>query len=484
MDMQELLQRLNAEKILQLEIDSTHYLSDTPYISEPTDAPANQLYAQVIAQGGIPRYRRRIQELWGGRSLASWGEVELASEIVNGVDLSVTSIRGKAINGFITGQRSQVALADRLQIIKGVVGAKTVNADGGIRFDVIDDQFTFQATEFPPTRYDTATEAAGFPAANHGLSKPVCLGHCRNVPATLIDAANWVYQINDPATGSISAIPAVYDNGVVVSTSATDLVNGTFTLTSAPAGIITADVDGVKDGATWLSTTTLIIDWLARTYGGVAAPDIDISGLPSGVVGIYLNSQNTLDTIITWLLRGCLAWWQFSPTGKMRVRQITAPIAGGKSFDERLHLSDLEFNEDDELYWSVPLLYQRNWQRLEPAGSVIANQATWLRSEGYESRIEDAAILTSYDYASSAPRLETYFDIKANADAVGVLALQMFGVPRYRATVDIPITWPLLQLGDSGQLVDAGGFDGDYLAIGLTDEWDGEVPIVKAEVWG
>ncbi|MDH5612226.1 MAG: hypothetical protein OEY66_07200 [Gammaproteobacteria bacterium] len=484
MDMITLLNDPNSEKILQLEIDGTHYLSDTAYYSEPTDTPANQPYAPVIAQGGIPSYRRRIQELWGGRSLASWGEVSLASEIVNGVDFSTTSIRGKLVEGFVTGKRNLVALADRLQIIKGVIGSKSVNADGGISFDVIDDQSKFQATEFPPNRYDSATEVAGFPVANHGLSKPVCLGRCKNVPATLVDAGTWTYQVNDPATGSINAISAVYDNGVVVSTSSIDLVNGKFTLTSAPVGIVTADVDGVKDGATWLSTTTLIVDWLARNYGGVAGADVDISGLPSGVVGIFLNSSTTLDTVITSLLQGCLGWWQFSSTGQLRVRQISAPVSGGKIFNEKKQLSELVFTEDDELYWSVPLLYQRNWQRLEPASSVAANQATWLRSEGYESRTEDAAILAAYDYASTASRLETYFDVKADAETVGTLALAMFGVPRYRTVVDLPLTAPLTQLGDSIEFQDAGIFDGDYLAIGLTDEWDEELPVVKAEVWG
>ena len=132
----------------------------------------------------------------------------------------------------------------------------------------------------------------------------------------------------------------------------------------------------------------------------------------------------------------------------------------------------------------MPLLYQRNWQRLEPASSVAANQKTWLRSEGYESRIEDSDILITYDYAASALRVETYFDVKAEAETIGALALTMFGAPRYRVTVDLPVVSPLLQMGDSIELTDAGSFSGDYLLMGLDDEWDGELPIVKAGVWG
>ena len=40
-----------------------HYLADTAYITEPGDTPANQPYAPVIAEGGIPRLSRKIQEI-------------------------------------------------------------------------------------------------------------------------------------------------------------------------------------------------------------------------------------------------------------------------------------------------------------------------------------------------------------------------------------------------------------------------------------
>ena len=484
MDMLEYLKLANAEKFLHLEIDDTHYLSDAAYISEPVDTPANQSYAPVIALNGIPRFRRSIQELFGGRSLASWGEVVLSSQHVNGVDLSAVNFRGKTICGYVSGPRHLVALADRLQIVKGIVGSKKINAEGGLSFDVLDDQGRFEVIELPPAQYDATTMGGGFPAANHGLSKPLTLGRCRNVPAVLIDTGTLTYQVSDPSAGSIQAISAVYDNGVVVSTSAIDLVNGTFTLTSNPAGIVTADVDGVKDGVTWLSTTTLIIDWLARTYGGLTAGEIDISSLPDGTVGVYLNSPVTLDAVITQFMRGCLGWWQFTRSGVLRASQLSAPVAGGQQFGEEVHFSDVVFTEESGLYWSVPLLYQRNWQQLEPALSVAANQATWLRSRGYESRSEDGAILTAYDYAATAPLLGTVFDAQADAEAVGALALAMFGVVRYRGQVTLPVTSPLLQLGDNVELIDCETKTGDYLVTGLTDQWDDEIPLVECEVWG
>jgi hypothetical protein len=74
--------------------------------------------------------------------------------------------------------------------------------------------------------------------------------------------------------------------------------------------------------------------------------------------------------------------------------------------------------------------------------------------------------------------------LQADAEAIGALALAMFGTVRFRGNVALPITSPLLQLGDDMTMENCGALNGDYLDIGLIDEWDGEVPLVECEVWG
>jgi hypothetical protein len=248
--------------------------------------------------------------------------------------------------------------------------------------------------------------------------------------------------------------------------------------------VVTADVQGVKDGATWLTHTTQIIDYLARTYGAMVAGDISITGLPTDAVGIYIASPTKMADTITALMRGVLGWWSFDRAGKFRARLFAAPAAGGQSFGETKHLSDLTWDEEQDIVWSVPLVYARNWTVIEqPAAAATLEYTAWLKSDGYQSRVETAAIKTTYPSAIIAPRLETYFAAKAPAETVAGRALTLFGALRRRTRVTVPITSVPLELGDSLNLFDAGVVSGDHVIVGVTERWDGEIPLVDTELW-
>lgn len=472
-----------AEKVLLVEIDTATplYLSDTAYITEPGDTPANQPYHPIIAPGGIPRLSRKIQELWGGKSLATWGGLQLATSMAGAVNLATVALRGKTLRLLVTGPRKSVARADAAVVLTGVVGGRSGNVDEGVMIEVRDRKQAFNEAILPPNTYDAATMGGGFPAENHGRSKPLCLGTCRNISPVLIDSGTYTYQIND---GAVQAISQVYDNGIAAAYT-TNLPAGTFTLTYLPAGVVTADAQGMKDGATFLSTTTQIIDYLARTYGAVSGGDIDISGLPGDVVGIYINAPVTLAEVVTMLLRGVLGWWGFDRADQLRVRLFEAPAAGGQEFGETRQLSDLTWDEEPDIIWSVPLLYARNWTRTDsPAAAVALGMMAWLKSEGFESRVETAGIKTTYPTATASPRLGTYFDGKTPAETVAGRALTLFGTLRRRVRVTVPITATPLELGDSVTLVDAGILTGNWRIIGITERWDGEIPLADLELWG
>lgn len=480
------LTRLDAEKILLVEIDAAGtplYLADTAYYTEPGDTPSSRSYAPVIAQDGMPRLKRKIQEVWGGRSLASWGPLELATQFVAGNDLASMMLSGKTLDVLLTGPRVNVPRSEAATMLSGIIGPRSGNVDGGLTIEVHDEQSLWEDIELPSNQYD-GTETAAFPAANIGISKPVALGKCRNVPAVLIDASNWTYQVHDGGIDAMQAIDAVYDNGVSVSYTP-NTTAGTFVLSAAPSGVITADVQGMKEAATtYHSTHSAIIDYLARTFGGLSAPSIDISGLPTGTAGIYLNSSTTLSDVITRLMAGVIGWWGFSRAGVMTAQLFAPPVIGGTVYDETLHLSDLTWSEEDDVVWSVPLRYRRNWLKLAPASSVAIDTAVWLRSDGNTSRVKDADILSDYPTARAVDILETYFDDQADADAVGTRALALFGTQRRRSKVTVPLSDPLPALGDEITLADADVLNGNHVVIGLTDTLDGEIPMIDMEMWG
>lgn len=489
------LTRLDAQKVLLVEIDPSGtpiYLADTAYVTEPGDTPASTIYHPVIAQDGVPRLSRRIQDLRGGRSVPAWGPLNLASAIAGATDLSSAAIRGLPISVLITGPRSMLARSAAGTVLGGVVGTRSGNVDGGLTMQVLDRQAGFEDIVFPPNVYD-GTETANFPASNIGKVKPICMGRCRGVSLVLIDTANLVYQFNDAAAGACNAVLNIYDNGVALTQVggapaagqySVNLTAGTITLGGSTVGVLTGDIEGVKSGATWLDGTDDLVDWLAQNYGGLSASETDITGLPTDVIGYFADSQQRLADVITALMRGVLGWWGFDRSNVLRARIFEAPTTGGNTFGQTQHLSDITWTEDEPVFWAVPYLYQRNWTRIEqPASSVSLNTVARLRSEGATGRREQASILSTYAYARVADRLDTYFDTVTPAQTVADRALVLFGVPRERTKVTVPFVDPPLELGDNITLQDADHSDGDHLIIGIVERWDGEIPVVDLELW-
>lgn len=484
------LNRLHTEKILLVEIDPTGtpiYLSDTAYYTEPGDTPPNQPYIPVISPGGVPRLARKIQEVFGGRSVPTWGPLILAESIVGNIDLNKAALRNTAMRVLLTGPRSIIPHDQLAVVTDGIIGRRSGNPDTGITFEILDKQADFDNVELPNNHY-IGNESANFPTSNIGKAIPLCLGRCRNITPLPIDTVNLIYQVND---GPVQDIPAAYDNGIALTKVASNPQPGQFSVNAAsgtlqlgvkPTGILTCDCDGMLDGPTWLSTTPQIIDWLSRFYGGLAQQDIDITGLPTGIVGIYIKDHVTLSTVITSLMQGVLGWWGFKRQSQLIARIFDLPLAGGPSFDETRQLSDVKWREERNLHWAVPTLYRRNWTRnSQPASAVDVDTAAWLNSDGYDARVELSAIPSG---SSVSKRIDTYFDNKADSDAVAMRALDLFGSERRRTTVTVPFIDPPIELGSSANLIDTGVLDGDHVVVGIVDRWDGEIPTVELELWG
>ena len=193
------LARLDAENVLLVEIDaagSSIYLADTAYITEPGDTPANQPYAPIIAQDGVPRMSRRIQEVWGGRSVPAWGPLVLATPSAGGTDLATANLRGKTVQVLLTGPRRIIARFAAAVVLTGVLGRRSGDLDGALTLEITDFQASFDERQLPVNQYD-GTESGSFPQSEIGRSVPLCLGTCRNVTPRLIDTANRTYQVND-----------------------------------------------------------------------------------------------------------------------------------------------------------------------------------------------------------------------------------------------------------------------------------------------
>lgn len=485
MTLSDYLKKPGSRKILLVVIDpdgAPVYLSTEPYDTEPGDTPSNQPFAPVIQPGGLPRMARAIQALFDGESRAAttWAPLALASHEAGGVDLAAADLTGKPVAVYLTGPRADVAYADRAQLLGGVIGGSSGDVDGGLTFHLIGQSVRLDQLQVPAARFNAASEGAGFPAENDGQPRPLALGRVLNVTPVLVDAANHIYEVNN---GPVNAIPAVYDNGFGVSKT-DDLVNGRFTLTAAPAGVVTADVDGQQDGAAWLSSTADLVEWLAVDQGGLDAAAIDITGLPTETVGIYLVEPEPIAAVISRLLSGVGAWWSFTRAGKLKARLFEAPAAGGASFGEtqQLRARALSWENAPELYVGLPVIYRRNWTVIDqPAGAVTQNHKAWLAGEGLEDS-RDAA--SPHAAGIEGPRWETFFHDAAPAQAAADRALVLFSQVRKRVQVTLPALAAPLELGALVNLADAGPLDGDWRVVGIEEEWDAGLPLNHVELWG
>ena len=106
-----------------------------------------------------------------------------------------------------------------------------------------------------------------------------------------------------------------------------------------------------------------------------------------------------------------------------------------------------------------------------------------MKGEHRENKVLDATTQSTYDTATVAPVLKTFFVNKTDAEAVAVLAQAIFGVLRYKATLRIPYYSPPLAFLDSVELLEAGPVTGDCLVTSVEEDFSGATFTMKLEVF-
>lgn len=491
MTIDSLLKKPWKEKIFLAEIDAvggTIYLSDRDYKTESVDTPASQLYYPIIK--GVPRLSRRIQELRGGRSQPSYGELKLAWYMAGPVNLHTAGLRGRQVRLYITGPRDEVTRAAAVRIMTGVVLRCSGTGDGELSLHLGDLKAAFGQVTLPPNRYAIAT-MPDIPVALDGQPIPLCLNKCLNITPVLINAATQQYQVHD---GAISALDVVYDNGVVVPSAnyTVNLTSGTFTFAAghAPWGAVTADVrGGVYDD--YGASMTSLLQYLACEHGGMVSTDVLTSGFPGfgHWSGIYIAEQTTLEEVFTRLCQGCFAWWGFTRSGQLLARVFAPPVTASVTLDDVITFGPCPWEEYPDIVWSQPLIHSRNWTMIgSPAGAVTADYRSWLASEGNLLPVQDSAILTSYPTAIEAEPLYSYIHNATYADDAGAAVLALLGTKRRQLKVKTLQSDPPIELGGTVAVTSTDTahevMNDLYLVLGITDQWDDEVPLVELELFG
>ncbi|WP_019998862.1 hypothetical protein [Aureimonas ureilytica] len=434
---------LRASSELRLNADTRIFAATEDYISRPSDAIPNRLFAGTMRQA--LRFNRAIR---GGMAFDGFS-MGLGEAILTNAD------------GAYDGLARTHAMDGRSLIIR-LGGAASAYDTFGVVFAGQSTGFLAKGEEFIVELRDnaylldvpaSATTFAGTGGLEggedlKGRRRPRAFGYVQNVtPAALTQNTTLVHSVG---TGAAKAIPAVYVRGapllkgpdfptyeaLVASTVekgyfntclAQSLFRPAFTL-SEDIGQYTADVEGEMLDGNLAASTPDIIELLARGAAGVLLDQASfarVRSLQSAPVGYYLppGDETTISQAMTALMRGVGGWAGFRRNGRLEVGILQAP----KGDPNAPRVTDIEIitiepealpDGIDPPPYRMRAAYALNWTvRTDSfAGSVSEERRTFLREAfRISTPVEDAAIRRNHPLAPDPEVLPSFFRDEADA---------------------------------------------------------------------
>lgn len=315
------------------------FLSDMGFITEPADDPDNQYFSPSV-DNPLQFEASILQGDDFGSQIPSFGAIT----IKNGSEFDTLETyywKGRRI--VVKAGSKDFSYADFATVFDGT--CNDIEADDDqIILTISDNRQKLEQLLTPGAYAGTGGIEGGDDLA--GKPKPLCYGQVFNIEPVLVDAVNLVYQIHD---GSISAVDAVRDSGVVLTSGGnvaditaavvsagqykTQISGGYIKLGSTPAGRITADVHGDSTGG-YISTAGAIAQRLVKTRLGarsLSSSQIDAgafnlldAALPAAT-GIYLTEQTYASEAIDALINPNAAYWTFTRRGLLTAGAIDEP---------------------------------------------------------------------------------------------------------------------------------------------------------------
>jgi hypothetical protein len=462
--------RRDAKRVLLLEMQRSdaagtcYRISSVPYATLSSDTPESVLYSPIIRKGGLPELRRTLAEPFDGGASTGFGTISLTrgraayttTAGAQGVaDMAVP--RGCRITLRVAAPRSEFPTADAIVLAVGQAARQGGSSDGG------------RTIEFVDGSRDIAERVLTV-AADGG---PWCFGRCRNVTPVLKTPSTLEYAVNGGRR--ISGVPQVYDDGVPLASGAwtVSATTGTFTLTNAPVGTITCDVDGEAPSGSWLTSSAQIIGRILDLAGvsGIAR----LVTLPSGTIGYVIPQTTTVGAALDDLAKGCAGFWLVDRDGDFIAEQYPLPASGGPVFDVNGVVSEVDWSEWQRRLNPVRFAYRKNWTQQQAKPDTTAGHAAFVASPGLtgsSTATPDAEVI----YTES-PLLQTWFDGLSDAQAVGDRMLQLYSVQRRQLSVTLPYT-ATLDIGSTLSLT-FGGTTYHCAVVAVSDVFASGYPVQR-----
>ena len=454
------------------------------FATEAGDSPAND-YIEGRVLGGLRLSRRLTQETdgqFGSFMETDFGEIELANTDGE-LDLLLKDFHADGQRVVVKigatqldalGRETVKPLATFATVYTSflstdpLVSHETVRLRIGSLAERLNDRLQTQTYSGIGGKQGTAEIA--------GRSFPTAFGRCPNIPAQILDPAILTYHLHG---GSINAVTAVYDQGIVVpfnadyltyaaleaavvpaGTYASCLAEGCIRLGFAPTGDVTADIRGdnqLFDSRGYTDEHEGVIKKILINHVGLTEEMMDIPSfsvllaLQGNSMGLFLpaGDQSTVRQVLERVLFSCGAFGGQDRSGLFRVQRLDPPLRTPHwTFTDR----DIVRTESGEpaitaleLPYGIPwkswgVGYQINWTVQtggDLAGGVSQSRRQFLRQEYRYAYAQSSEISLAHRTSSGAPLKAALFSARdpAQEEAERLQSVYSLGRSLYRITV-------------------------------------------------
>lgn len=429
------LTSLDQRRTVLVEVDyleggssRTLYLGNRPFVSGPNDSPASTPYDDVIV-GGLT-YGRSLGSVSPGSLSLTVGSIRLAAspEIVSA---SLHEFAGGNVRVYLGDQRWN---RSEFQLV-AVLTAESLEPLS--RSEYILEFRTERLDLDDPLNVGTITTGP-----NESALKPVVLGSCFNVRPLQMDEAGKVFLVSD---SPVSAISEVRVDGQSVSVTK-DLSAGTITFSTAPSGVVTADVVG--EGGT---SAKDLVTYILNRLGGVTLEAGTLDALPVYPLGLFSRSQLTYRQALNEILASVGAFWDFNRLGRFNVGILKRPQGQPTATltPDDILLDGVSFDQRFKPVTEISLAYNPNYTVQDEAGFNEENSKATSQNPGIINDYPDANrkefgsfLRSTNDAQQEAERLASFY-----ASPLKTFSVQAFAVPfSFEIGQEIEITYPYFNM--------------------------------------
>ena len=409
--------------LVEIQTNAPRYLSTVPYTTLPTDTPANRVYYPIIA-GGVAM--SESLPLDGSASLSA-GDLEVHNEdgsLDSWLDEIWANRKIQVFIGDVDWPRADFRL-----IFDGIISS--IESRSASRLNIVL-RDKLQRLNTPVT--DTVL---GGSTQNAERLQPITLGECHNIEPLLTNPSEHEYQCH---SGAVERIIEVRANGVPRNISTSGVPPGSFRLTAAPVGTITASVQGFTP---YVNTVANLVKVLATQYGTpserLTEADLDITGLNSfnaansQPVGIHLADRSNVLQCCQELAASVGSQVVMSRTGLLRLLKIELPPPGSR---REVTPSDyvaksLEISSRSSVISGVRLGYCKNWTVQTGLETGIPSEHKDLYEQEWLTVVaRDSGVADAYKLFAEPPQTDTLLLRKEDAQAEAERRLNLWKTQR------------------------------------------------------